>query len=245
MSEAVKTIEPLKVSIEGNIAAGKSTFLEILAEEMNILAVLEPVSKWQEIKSSSSGLNLLDIFYKDPKRYSYLFQTFAFLSRMQSQLHPYEILEKDTNNKKMFLTNTKTEKAETVIVFERSVLSDRYCFAKNCFETGIMSEVEHKVYETFHTFLVEEFKMLRLNGIIYLRTNPETCVERLKKRNRSEEKDVDKDYLETLHKKHEEWLLEEKTMPVLILDCNDEFEKDPVRRAEMQTQVRDFLKKIR
>ncbi len=238
-----KMSNPLKVSIEGNIAAGKSTFLDILSSEVNILAVPEPVSKWQSIKSTDSGQNLLDYFYTDPKRYSYLFQTFAFLSRMQSQLHPYETLEKDTNNTKI-VKDDDAEK-ETVVVFERSVLSDRYCFAQNCFDTGIMSEMEYKVYQAFHSFLVDEFKMLRLNGIIYLRTNPETCIERLKKRNRSEEKTVDKDYLETLHKKHEEWLLKEDSIPVLILDCNEEFASDPVRRMEMQMQVRDFLKKIR
>lgn len=239
-----KAMSTLKVSIEGNIAAGKSTFLDILASEVNILAVPEPVSKWQSVHSTSSGKNLLETFYSDPKRFSYLFQTFAFLSRMQSQMHPLETLAMDATNKR--IVKGEHHKKEDVIVFERSVLSDRFCFAENCFETGLMSDIEFEVYKTFHTFLVEEFKMLGLNGIIYLRTTPETCENRLKKRNRSEEKTVSREYLESLHKKHEDWLMKSEghAVPVLVLECDEEFETDPVKREAMEEQVREFLRKI-
>ena len=63
-----------KIAIEGNIAAGKSTFLNILARELDFFVVPEPVSRWTNMKSEEddpnavstsqqTGGNLLDMFY--------------------------------------------------------------------------------------------------------------------------------------------------------------------------------------
>jgi len=231
-----------KLSLEGNIAAGKSTFLTILSEQVDLLCVPEPVNKWQNV--GEEKINLLDLFYSNPKRYAYLFQTYAFLSRMRSQLHPYDILEKDENN--YILSSNSNSDREKVIMFERSVLSDKYCFAMNCFESGLLDKAEYEVYKDFHSFLVEEFNMLRLNGIIYLRTNPETCATRLAKRSRSEEKTVSLEYLTSIHEKHEEWLLnpELNKLPTLVIDCDDEFETDPIACESMKVKVANFLKEL-
>lgn len=106
----------LRLAIEGNIAAGKSTFLQILAKELNFLVVPEPLSKWQSVNadtesfsfSQKSGGNLLEMFYSDAKRWAYTFQSYAFLSRyastilvcgtstqyrMRAQLRPFEDFE--------------------------------------------------------------------------------------------------------------------------------------------------------
>lgn len=234
-----------KISLEGNIAAGKSTFLKILSEQVELLCVPEPVHIWQNV--GEEKINLLELFYSDPKRYSYLFQTYAFLSRMRYQLHPYETLEKDENNYKLGEKSTRSkEHAEKIIMFERSVLSDKYCFAMNCFETGLMNKAEFEVYKDFHSFLVEEFNMLRLDGIIYLRTSPRTCEHRLTRRSRSEEKTVSLEYLESIHKKHEDWLMnpEWNKVPTLVIECDEEFESDPVQCDLMKTKVAEFLKSL-
>jgi hypothetical protein len=63
-----------KIAIEGNIAAGKSTFLNILARELDFYVVPEPVSRWTNMtgedddpnatpSSQQTGGNLLDMFY--------------------------------------------------------------------------------------------------------------------------------------------------------------------------------------
>ena len=49
---------PYTVVVEGNVGAGKSTFVEILArEDARISPVPEPVSAWQNV--SGTGVNLL------------------------------------------------------------------------------------------------------------------------------------------------------------------------------------------
>ena len=92
--------------LEGNIGAGKSTFLSLINTYLPVQIVLEPHTKWQK---TGSGENLLDAFYKDTKRWAYTFQSYAFLTR---------ILEQQEHSK----TNTYGTQ-----VLERSVYSDRYC----------------------------------------------------------------------------------------------------------------------
>ena len=56
---------PLKISVEGNIASGKSTFLKQFSkysEEIDILP--EPVELWRDV----NGHNLLELMYNDPQR---------------------------------------------------------------------------------------------------------------------------------------------------------------------------------
>ena len=47
-----------------------------------------------------------------------------------------------------------------------------------------------------------------VNEIIYLRTTPSIAMERLLQRKRHEERNVTLEYLEELHKLHEEWLMD-------------------------------------
>ena len=66
------------------------------------------------------------------------------------------------------------------------MLSDRYCFAANCRATGIFQEIEWRVYTDWHNYLVKTFNGLRLHGLVYLRSKPETCFKRLQIRGREE-----------------------------------------------------------
>lgn len=104
-----------RVSIEGNIAVGKSTFAQLLqfaGQDWEV--VPEPVGKWQSIESGSSQKvsNLLDMMYQDPQRWSYTFQTNSCMSRMRTQLQPPP-------------ARLLRAKGVPVQVFERSVYSDR------------------------------------------------------------------------------------------------------------------------
>jgi len=250
---AVASHRTRKIAIEGNIAAGKSTFLQMLAENMDFVVVPEPVSKWQNVASPDddtvsssqvSGGNLLQMFYDEPARWGYTFQTYAFLSRMRVQMQPTAAFASTSSSR-------NARSSPHVQFFERSVYSDRYCFASNCHDSGIFNDVEWHTYCDWHTWLLESFAALRLDGMVYLRTKPETCFERLKRRARPEEKSVPLEYLRAIHNKHEAWLLDKvhrdpvaqsvAGIPLLVIDTDDEFERDPSRAAAMKNMVDAFV----
>lgn len=213
--------------LEGNIGAGKSTLLKILKNNIDIEAIPEPMTKWQKISGTD---NLLDLFYKDTKRWAYTFQSYAFISRIQATI------EHQLNNPD-----------KQTFVLERSVYCDRFCFAKNCVERGTMTELEWQIYKDWFSWLAES-QIPQPTGFIYLRAEPEICMQRLQKRNRSEETNVSLEYLNSLHNKHEDWLIRKidlpKTLlnvPVLVLDCNQEFEQDKSKESLLLEQIKTFM----
>ncbi|XP_008303809.1 deoxyguanosine kinase, mitochondrial isoform X1 [Stegastes partitus] len=238
-----------RVSVEGNIAVGKSTFAKLLQSACSDWEVMaEPIDKWQNIKSETSKgsdappqstvSNLLQMMYQDPQRWSYTFQTYSCMSRLRTQLQPPPA-------RLLNLEGTPVQ------VYERSVYSDRYIFALNMFELGCINTTEWAVYQDWHSLLVEQFgHQVELEGIIYLRAPPEKCMERLEKRGRTEEKGVQLDYLDKLHTQHERWLVEKSTevhfeklkqIPVLELDASVEFKSDPEAREQFITKVKNFF----
>ena len=69
---------------------------------------------------------------------------------------------------------------------ERSVYSDYYCFAKIVFENGSMTEIEYNIYKRWFHWLTNSFS-IQSSRYIYIRTDPNVCYERVKKRARSAE----------------------------------------------------------
>lgn len=211
--------------VEGNIGAGKSTFLKVISKFLNAQVVFEPHTRWQNV----AGENLLERFYADTPRWAYTFQTYAFITRVLERekaainnIYPFQILE-------------------------RSVYSDRYCFAQNCYELGMMNHLEWKLYQEWFSWLVETY-MAKPSGFIYMQTDPLVCYKRLLKRNRYEEMGVTLEYLQQLHDKHEKWLIEKEDVapslrqtPVLVIPCDADFEQDRDLQKAHMAKIIDFL----
>ncbi|XP_022808337.1 thymidine kinase 2, mitochondrial-like [Stylophora pistillata] len=67
-------------------------------------------------------------------------------------------------------------------------------------------------------------KKPQIDLIVYLRTSPEKCMERIKKRSRDEENSVSMELLNSLHERYEEWLVKKNKFslpaPVVVVDGN-------------------------
>ena len=183
-----------------------------------------------------SGTGLLQQFYADPSRHAYTFQSYAFLSRIRAQVEA-----------------PRPGDAPLLEVRERSVGSDRHCFAANCRDAKLFTPSEWSIYCEWHDFLCNHFKdALALDGTIYLRADPLVCMQRLRKRARpGEHGAVGLDYLQALHKRHEGWLMHgdrPETGRICVLDGNEDIE-DPedghLALDRLVQQVRDFVSELR
>ncbi|NXX49493.1 DGUOK protein, partial [Tricholaema leucomelas] len=123
----------------------------------------------------------------------------------------------------------------------------RYVFAKNLSEVGHLQPLEWAIYQDWHEFLLRQLGTnIALHGFLYLRATPQTCLERLRRRARSEEGGVQLGYLQQLHTQHEQWLVdrttevhfeEVKQAPVLLLDVDKDFEHDVAMQSVLMAQV--------
>nr|XP_035137463.1 thymidine kinase 2, mitochondrial isoform X6 [Callithrix jacchus] len=101
----------------------------------------------------------------------------------------------------------------SVRLMERSIHSARYIFVENLYRSGKMPEVDYIVLSEWFDWILRNMDV-SVDLIVYLRTNPETCYQRLKRRCREEEKVIPLEYLEAIHHLHEEWLIKDSLFPV-------------------------------
>lgn len=244
------------LSLEGNIGAGKSTLMRLLRDRGGLCTIDEPVARWQSVsapdaRESDPPVNMLELFYNEPKRWAFTFQTFAFLSRAQSAVESLE-----------GRAGAVDGQSSAAIVLERSLDSDKHIFATNCLTTGLFTRGEWAVYANYHKWTAEQHPQMKVDGFVYMRTNPSTCQQRCAKRSRSEDAAIGLDYLSQIHARHEEWLLDgwrgtavsepvdltrtrtSAGVPVLVLDCDREFEDDRARNAEVAQAVCGFAEEV-
>ena len=75
-------------------------------------------------------------------------------------------------------------------LLERSVFSDRMVFVRAVHEAQYMSDLELSVYDSWFEPIVDVIPTIVPDGFIYLQADPDTCMRRLIRRQRAEEKTV-------------------------------------------------------
>jgi len=210
------TSRPMIISVEGNIGSGKSTLVEKLRSSLpSIVTLQEPVAEWETIRDRE-GETILTKFYRDQETYAFPFQMMAYISRLAS------------------IRRTRRENPHAILVTERSVETDRHVFAQMLHDEGKIGEVEHQIYLRWFDEFIEE---IPISATIYVKASPETCNQRIQKRNRKGET-IPLDYLERCGEYHEGWLSEE-THPVLVLDGDQEMTEQ--LESDWLDQIRIFI----
>ena len=191
-------------SIEGNIGAGKTTILKIIEKSFKDIAfVEEPISKWQNIGNE----NLLEKFYENPERWCFSFEFYSMLTKIQALLKA-------------------ADSDKPIIVIERSILSNKV-FMDLSKELGKLDKMEYCMLMNTYDFYLQNVYP-QISGIIYLDTPVDECVKRITKRNRGEECNIEKSYLEALKRKLDE-LANSSTMIVIRINGLYDCERDAVR----------------
>jgi deoxyguanosine kinase len=199
-------------TIEGNIGAGKSSLLKLLEDvkfDIEHVVVYEPVDEWMNAKPDPDGPSIFELYYKDKMRYGFMFQMYALQTRIK---HIAEVVNDNPGK---------------IIICERCHLTDYEIFAKMLHEQSIINDSEYFVYKSWYNFMVQTTGA-HINGVIYLKVNPDICVKRIIKRNRQGEEAIDIDYIKQLHEQHEHWLgnVNVEKEDVYVVDGNNDGDVD-------------------
>jgi deoxyadenosine/deoxycytidine kinase len=178
----MKFTKPFIISVEGIISAGKTSIIEECliplwtSQGLRVRVIQEPVYKWNDI---------LPIFYEDPKRWAYHFQTKAFLDRVEESKMMWEKYKDDTD----------------IFILDRSIFSDPH-FMKVNRDLGNVTEMEMRHYLEWWNMWKEVMPFIP-HLFIYVTTTVEDSMIKLKKRNRPGEC-VSEEYQTLLKKYHDE-----------------------------------------
>ena len=151
---------------------------------------------------------MLELFYKDRKRWSYTFQSCALLSRFQNI--------DNSVRKSLAAQDQNQSKVNEVFITERCLDTDFFVFTKMLREENSIDSMEYEIYQRLYSHL--KSTAAQLNGIIYLSTDSEECSRRILLRGRSGESKIPLEYLVNLDKCQNEWI---DSCEIPILKSND------------------------
>merc|ERR1711909_3749 len=192
---------PFTILVEGNVGSGKSTFLNTLDSLPDIQVFPEPVESWQQVGRQ----NLLEDMYAEPHRWTTTFQLYTSLTGSSLYLK-------------------SQESSSPVVMLERSLYSERYCFVEMLLHSGVITKGEAALLDRwFITMTNTTLTGMEVDLIVYIRSDPDILINRIDRRGRQEEDGLPFSFLQDLHTMHEDWLVRGKypiPAPVVVLDGN-------------------------
>jgi len=169
------------ISINGNIACGKSTLLKALKDKgHNVVLEGYDRGKWG---------NVLNMYYENPKRYGYLFQTVVIAEMKET----YESIREEAK--------FKGTSSDDIVFVERAHV-DCLAFAQLVHANGHMTDTEYETFKRLYDLLLEQ-----PDCIITLNLEAEVCFERCKARARACESGMTLEYLKGVQRSTEKALL--------------------------------------
>jgi deoxyadenosine/deoxycytidine kinase len=204
------------ISLEANIAAGKSTLQTLLLPKLEALfggegavaRVDEPVHVWEANR-------VLEHSYKDPRAWLFPAQCHFFKTRIDE-----------------FRAQYARNPQARVFFSERSVYSD-HLFWNTQDVLGRVDKDMVPIYHDMWCLWQELLPIARPTLIVYLDTKLDGCMDRMGERARAAEEGVPRTYMQALHEQHERafggthaLMPDETRVPVLRVDGNPDFRYD-------------------
>jgi deoxynucleoside kinase len=183
------------VAIEGNIGAGKSSFLSQFKED-DFTLLPEPVAAWTNV----GGHDLLGLKYANSQRWELAFQITVDLTR---------------------LNQLRTSEGTTEVrIMERSLLSGHKIFCT--LQKPHMHPADAQVLENWHRYQAMGLQTKTVPDLVlYLRTSPLVAHKRMVGRGREAEATVPIELLTQVHDLHEKVFIGQRDcwpFPVLVLN---------------------------
>lgn len=215
------------VVIEGNISAGKTTLSKLIKEKKykNVVVVEETITDWLDI--SIDDKNILELFYEDPKRWAFTLQILTLISRLCTV-------------KRIYKEHCKVSDEPLTIITDRYIGADENVFAKLHYDKKNISEIEWVLYNQLKEPYKTDFPEIFDYKIFYMKTEPETCYNRMLNRGNSYENTIPLDYLEELNNYYEEWLNNFNEENILTYDANKDFLRNMDIKNELLETFSNF-----
>lgn len=180
----------MHIAITGNIGAGKTTLTQMLGEHYG----------WGVLYEAVEGNPYLADFYKDMSRWSFNLQIY-FLNSRFAQVQKIRAL------------------TYTTVIQDRTIYEDAYIFAKNLFDSQIMSERDYQSYLMLFETIIKAVEAPDL--MIYLKADIPKLTHQIRKRGRDFESDISVDYLKSLNTYYENFVAKYDHGKLLVIDVND------------------------
>lgn len=112
------------------------------------------------------------------------------------------------------------EKSNVIVLMERSPYFIKNVFVEKAFEDKTINEDE---YTNIHKLHKTTDELWQPNAYIYLRSDPEMCYNRIKKRGRESEKNIKLEYIKRIHDLHEEKYKDavENNKNIIVIDAEN------------------------
>ena len=112
------------------------------------------------------------------------------------------------------------EKSNVIVLMERSPYFIKNVFVEKALEDTTISKEE---YNNIHKLHKTTDELWQPNAYIYLRSDPEMCYNRIKKRGRESEKNIKLEYIKRIHELHEEKYKDafENNKNIIVIDAEN------------------------
>jgi len=192
------------------------------AGKSSLTKMLSEKLGWIPFYESVEDNPYLEDFYNDMKKWSFHLQIY-FLSKRFNDSH--NIL-----------------KLNESVILDRTLYEDGEIFARNLYELGNMSERDYKNYKQLYNILINYLPKPDL--MIYLRSDVDFLIERIKKRSRDFEASIPKEYLLRLNNYYEEWISKYTISDLLIIDVKKfDYVNNPNDLNSVVNQIMDRIQK--
>lgn len=179
----------MHIAIVGNIGAGKTTLTQMLGEHYG----------WEVMYEAVEGNPYLSDFYEDMERWAFNLQIY-FLNSRFAQVQ------------KIRSTTYAT------VIQDRTIYEDAFIFARNLYESKIMTERDYKSYLLLFDSIINTVSEPDL--LIYLKADIPKLVSQIKKRGRDFEADISEDYLSNLNVYYEDFAKHYHHGKLITIDVN-------------------------
>jgi len=184
------------IAIAGNIGTGKTTLTNMLSRRFGWEAHFEVVA----------DNPYLSDFYKDMSRWSFPLQIFFLNHRFKA----HQLVTAGSNS----------------AIQDRSIYEDANIFARNLYETKMMSERDYRNYLDLYESMVAFLNPPDL--VLYLQKTLPKLKEQITLRGREYEKNIPDEYLLSLNRYYDDWMSTYSLGKKLVIESDDlNFLKNP------------------